>query len=735
MSLGAAPALPANYRGIQTSVGSPLVLFKAPNGAPVTMGTIAAQTLTEGGAAVTVDVSSNFSDPENDPLTYSATSGDETIASVSVQGSVVTISAVGAGSATITVTALDATGSNMSVDQTIAVTVNPAGINFGSATIADQVYKLNSQINDLVLPTATGGTAPITYALSPDVDDDDVPDLPTGLSFNAGTHTISGTPSAVFSTATFTYTATDADNDTAELMFDITVPTGICDRTSQVQTAILEQIDGVSDCGLVTVTDLSSVTTLSLNDSGITALQADDFSGLSSLTTLRLRNTSLSALPAGVFSGLSGLTTLVIRDNSSLSALPAGVFSGLSNLNRLDLRGNPGSDFTLTLQLDRTDDADDTASGPATVVVKVEEGAPFDMTVGLSVTGGTLSSSSVTIAKGNTQSDDITVTGTGQVTVSLGAAPALPANYRGIQTSVGSPLVLFKAPNGAPVTMGTIAAQTLTEGGAAVTVDVSSNFSDPENDPLTYSATSGDETIASVSVQGSVVTISAVGAGSATITVTALDATGSNMSVDQTIAVTVNPAGICGRTSQVRDEILEQIDDVSACGLVTVADLSSVTTLSLNNSGITSLQADDFSGLSGLEILRLRDNDLSALPAGVFSGLSNLNRLDLRGNPGSDFTLTLQLDRTDDADDTASGPATVVVKVEEGAPFDMTVGLSVTGGTLSSSSVTIAKGNTQSDDITVTGTGQVTVSLGAAPALPANYRGIQTAVGNPLVLF
>ncbi|MDE2725983.1 MAG: leucine-rich repeat domain-containing protein, partial [Gemmatimonadota bacterium] len=134
--------------------------------------------------------------------------------------------------------------------------------------------------------------------------------------------------------------------------------------------------------------------------------------------------------------------------------------------------------------------------------------------------------------------------------------------------------------------------------------------------------------------------------------------------------------GICGRTKQVRDEILDQIDGVSDCGLVTSTHLSSVTTLSLNNSGITALQSDDLSGFSSLEILRLKDNSLSTLPAGVFSGLTSLTRLDLRGNPGSDFTLTLQLDRTDDADDTASGPATVVVKVAEGAPFDMTVSLS-----------------------------------------------------------
>ena len=77
------------------------------------------------------------------------------------------------------------------------------------------------------------------------------------------------------------------------------------------------------------------------------------------------------------------------------------------------------------------------------------------------------------------------------------------------------------------------------------------------------------------------------------------------------------------------------------------------------------------------------------------------------------------------------------MKVSEGAPFDMTVGLSATGGTLSSSSVTIAKGSTQSGPVTVTQIGvvQVSVSMDAAPPLPNNYRGIQTAVGSPLVLF
>ena len=390
---------------------------------------------------------------------------------------------------------------------------------------------LNSEITPLVLPTAIGGNGMLTYTLRPETNG--VPDLPAGLTFDATTHTISGTPLTAFLTTEFTCTATDADGKTAELTFTITVPEGICTRTSQVQTAILSKISGVSDCALVTNANLASITEpLVLTNKGITTLQANDFSNLSNLQILRLNRNSLntlpdsvfsdlsslqilrldrndlSTLPAGIFSDLSSLTTLNLMEND-LSTLPAGVFSNPStsleilrlddnSLNtlpdsvfsdlsspgptRLTLTGNPGVPFTLTLQLKRTDNAD--VAGSATVKVAVAQGAPFDMTVGLSATGGTLSASNATISAGSIESDPITVTQTGteQVTVSPGSAPDVPTDYRGISIAVGNPLVLFGTGNQAPVVVGTIPAQILTVGGDAVTVNVSNNFSDPEGD-------------------------------------------------------------------------------------------------------------------------------------------------------------------------------------------------------------------------------------------------------------
>ncbi|MGR3914778.1 MAG: putative Ig domain-containing protein, partial [Gammaproteobacteria bacterium] len=69
----------------------------------------------------------------------------------------------------------------------------------------------------LILPTVTGGASPYAYTLSA---------LPAGLSFNASTNTISGSPTAVASTTTLTemtHTATDNNGVTGEQTFEIRV--------------------------------------------------------------------------------------------------------------------------------------------------------------------------------------------------------------------------------------------------------------------------------------------------------------------------------------------------------------------------------------------------------------------------------------------------------------------------------------------------------------------------------
>ena len=63
-----------------------------------------------GGDTFTSDLSTVFSDPDGDPLTFSASSNDDGVATATVSESTLTVEAVALGSATITVTAADANG-------------------------------------------------------------------------------------------------------------------------------------------------------------------------------------------------------------------------------------------------------------------------------------------------------------------------------------------------------------------------------------------------------------------------------------------------------------------------------------------------------------------------------------------------------------------------------------------------------------------------------------------------
>ena len=95
---------------------------------------------------------------------------------------------------------------------------------------------------------------------------------------------------------------------------------------------------------------------------------------------------------------------------------------------------------------------------------------------------------------------------------------------------------------------------------------------------------------------------------------------------------TLDPTfNICSRTSQVRDAIVA-VSPVNTCGAVTADHLSAIPRLSLYSENISTLKANDFSGLTALVYLDLGANRLSSLPANIFSNLSALIRLDLENN-------------------------------------------------------------------------------------------------------
>ena len=89
--------------------------------------------------------------------------------------------------------------------------------------------------------------------------------------------------------------------------------------------------------------------------------------------------------------------------------------------------------------------------------------------------------------------------------------------------------------------------------------------------------------------------------------------------------------GVCDRTPQVRDKLLE-ITGVLECQDVTDKDLAQVTELLLWHSNISTLKEHDFRGLSSLQELFLTFNSISVLPEGIFGGLNELETLWLYDN-------------------------------------------------------------------------------------------------------
>ena len=94
-----------------------------PNREPQAVGTIPERTLSVGETA-TVDLSSYFTDPDGDALSYTAASSNAGVAGVSVSGSSVVVTALARGVVTITVTARDPGG--LSASSPFAVTVEIA---------------------------------------------------------------------------------------------------------------------------------------------------------------------------------------------------------------------------------------------------------------------------------------------------------------------------------------------------------------------------------------------------------------------------------------------------------------------------------------------------------------------------------------------------------------------------------------------------------------------------------
>ena len=108
-------------------------------------------------------------------------------------------------------------------------------------------------------------------------------------------------------------------------------------------------------------------------------------------------------------------------------------------------------------------------------------------------------------------------------------------------------------PNSAPSVTSAIPDQLLTEGDT-VKIDLTSHFTDPDGDALTYTAASSNASVTSVSILGNRLTLIGVAPGEATVTVTATDTGG--LTATQEFNTTVERRN---RAPMVADSIPEQV--------------------------------------------------------------------------------------------------------------------------------------------------------------------------------
>ena len=223
------------------------------------------------------------------------------------------------GALTVTYTVADSDDDTAAL--TFTITVAAAGtvpVFAADAAIANQTYPVDVAIADLVLPAASGGTAPLTYSVSA---------LPTGLEFDAATRTLGGTPTAATDGAVeVTYTVTDANSATATLTFTIAVnPAPASEVVAAGLTAVPAAIreDAAATAVVLTFTLEAAATadesvrfTLVAPSEGTAAVRDVDYTA-----TLE----ALITIPAGATEGTATLTLTPINDDAEEGLKALGV--------------------------------------------------------------------------------------------------------------------------------------------------------------------------------------------------------------------------------------------------------------------------------------------------------------------------------------------------------------------------------------------------------------------------
>ena len=484
-----------------------------PNRSPVTVGTIPDQKIYLGGVSITIDAAPYFSDADGDTLTYTVSDSDLANQKIGISltsdGKVTIGATLQTGTVTVRVYAAD---SSAFATQTFTVTVAPASrAPTANGTISDSTKKVGHSAYSVDLSAyftdADGDT--LTYtAVSSDTAKATVSLSDATLSVTPvaeGTATITATatdPSGAFATQDFTMTVKPANRAP---IASTTIPDQTIERTysgSNVDTNVHIGLgDKFSDAD---GDALTYTATVQITSAGYLVF-VDFRTGASTLT--------ITAPQADT--GGSGTTTVTVTATDTDNASVSQTFSVTTNI-------RPTAVGTIPTQTVSPN------GGSATVSVQ----SYFSDADGDTLTYSA-SSSDTAKAAVSMSGSDVTITGNaaGPATITVTATDPLSLTAsQTIKVNVGNP----------PTTVGTMPDETSRVGWGNISVDVSSYFSEPDGQALSYSASSSNTGVVYVSVSGSTVTATPAGnTGNSTITVTATDP--NSLSATQTFTVYIEP--------------------------------------------------------------------------------------------------------------------------------------------------------------------------------------------------
>ena len=594
---------------------------------------------------------------------------------------------------------------------------------FGSETIDDQAWSVGTA-ESLTLPTATGGSGAITYSLSPTT--------PAGVTFTASTRVLAGNPTGRFTSATFTYTATDADGNTDELTFTIVVTasaitfdSGMANQSWTVGTAV-------------------SVTTPTLSG-GVGAFTYSITPALPAGVTFASGTRLLSGTPTAVASSATytytGTDAEGIASSRTFTIVVAAAALVATTVVRIS--GNNQTD-TVSTALDN----------PFVVEVRDQDGdALSGITVAFAVTagGGSLSATSVTTnASGRASStltlgstagtNTVTATATGITTpvtfTATAEAAALVATsiHRisgnnqsdAVSSELSNPLVVeVRDQNGDGLSGVSVAFAVTAGGGSLSTASVSTGTNGRAQTTLTLGSSAGTNTV-TADVSGVSTTITFTATAEALVATTVVRISGNNQSAIVSTALSApfvvevrdqNGDGLSGIT--VAFAVTAGGGSLSSASVTTGSNGRASSTLTLGSSAGTNTVTATVSGITAITFTA----------TGTAEALVATSIVHISGNNQIDTVST-----------TLSTPFIVEVRDQDGDTLSgVTVAFAVTagGGTLSDASVTTDSSGQAESTLTLgstTGTNTVTATA-TGITTPVTFTATATATGTAVASY